>query len=43
MELCKKKVIDKDYHLWYEKRPVAADVVDTIPLPNVGESTDIED
>ena len=43
VELCKKNVIDKDYHKWYEDLPVAADIVDKVPLPNTGDTSDTED
>ena len=42
MVLCKQRVIDKDYK-WYKDLPVAAAVVDKVPLPNIGETSDTED
>ena len=41
-ELCKKLVIPKEYHYWYETIPSEIDVVDMTPVPDTHDS-DVED
>lgn len=39
IDLCKAKVIDTDYHTWYEALPVCDGGIDRLPLPNADEDS----
>lgn len=43
MDLCRSRVIDADYHAWYEALPEASDLVDKLPLPDIAEESSTED